>query len=258
MNTKTLSNRAMSIIDQYEKFHIENAICSVPYFNNKTRGSRLALRAYIGKGSPEEIYDETLTIILKNRMDPKSLSDSDIKKILTDKNIGIDCSGYVYHILNAEFRERGLGTIDKHIHFTECSGVLGKIKCSLRPVENCGVKTFANNKNSKIMSIKDIQPGDLITMLDNENGVRDHVLIIKAVDYQNFIPTKIYYSHAIAYPEDGIYGTGIKNGMIEIVDINKPITDQHWSATNNSENTMRLLDRARTSLTEIRHLQSLI
>ena len=58
MNTKQISRGALDIIDQYRNFRIENAICSIPYFNNKTTARRAGLRAEVGKGSPKDIFDE--------------------------------------------------------------------------------------------------------------------------------------------------------------------------------------------------------
>lgn len=262
MNTKTLSSRALSVIDQYRHFAVGNTVCSIPYFNNKASRVRATLRAYGGKGSPKDIFEEVQTLMIKNHISPNLLNDEALKKILIENNIGIDCSGFAYYVLNAENEERGKGSLDKHIHFTSCRGIIGKIRCHFRPVENCDVATFANNKNSRVIATKEIQVGDVITMLaksDSNNdsqtrdSERDHILIIHQVDYQNFIPIKIYYSHAVAYPEDGLYGTGVKQGSIEILDSNKSITDQCWSE-NSSDTNNRIWNRAKISNTELRRV----
>ena len=69
MSSKTLSQKSLSIIDSYANFSFAGAICSVPYFNNKTTKSRAGLRALIGKGKPEEIRDELEIIIKKEKID---------------------------------------------------------------------------------------------------------------------------------------------------------------------------------------------
>lgn len=262
MNTKTLSQRALNVIDQYEHFNIEKAVCSIPYFNNKTKRSRASLRTIIGKGSPKDIYEEVQSILIKARVDKSLLSNESLKKILTDNNIGIDCSGFVYYVLNAESEENKKGPLDKNIHFTKCKGLIGKIRCALRPVENCDVSTFADDKNSKAINTNEIAPGNIITMLGNTSeGERDHILVIHQVEYQNFIPTKVHYSHAVAYPTDGVYGTGIKRGVIEILDPNKNIIDQRWieyttngHANDNTGGENTLFNRAKSSNTEVRRL----
>lgn len=207
------------------------ATCSVPYFNNKTVRARGALRAYVGKGSPKDIYEEVTACLTKEHVETAVLTGESLKKYLTDKNIGLDCSGLAYYILNAENEERGKGHLDKHLHFTNCGGLFGKIRCALRPVENCSVATFVDNKNSKPVALKDIQPGDMITMISNTTD-RDHVLVVHQIEYQNFLPIKIHYTHTIAYPEDGVYGTGLRQSTIEIVNPDKNILDCLWSETN--------------------------
>ena len=256
MNTKVLSNRALSVIDQYLHFKIGNAVCSIPYYNNKTLRVGGPLRAYKGKGSPKDIFEEVESIIIKQHLDINAVADESLKKLLTDNNIGIDCSGFAYYVLNAENQERKKGPLDKQLSFTSCKGFMGKIVCSLRPAENCDVATFAHKKNSNVIATNNIEPGDYISMVGGSEGAdRNHILVIHQVEYQNFIPIKLHYSHAVAYPEDGLYGTGIKQGTIEIVDLNKPITDARWIENSNEGDTNRIHLRAKISKTEIRRLR---
>lgn len=257
MNIKTLGKRALSTIDQYIHFEYAKAICSIPYFNNKTTRSRGAMRTFVGKGSPKDIYEELQTEFTKARADTSILSDEGLKKILTDANIGIDCSGFAYYVLNSECEERGKGSLDKNIHFVNCKGVFGKIRCSLRPVENCDVATLSHDKNSTRIEIKDVLPGDMITIVSKENTTdpdRDHILIIDQVEYQNFIPTKIHFSHAIAYPEDGIYGTGVRKGSIELSNTEDLFKDSIWSEDSRKNEDCRIYSRAKNSKTELRRL----
>jgi hypothetical protein len=229
MNTKTLTTEALSIINQYEHFRIGSGECVIPYFNNKIKRNRMGLRAFNGKGSPKEIYEEVSIMLVRDHVDKETISGDILKKTLVDHNIGIECSGFAYHILNAESRARGIGTLDKHIHFVNCKGIIGKIRCSLRPIENCDVLTFSAEKNSTEISIDKIQPGDIITMLGTGTAVdRNHVLIIDQVEYQNFSPTKIHYVHSIAYPTDGVYSTGIRRGTIDVTDLATSIVNQSW------------------------------
>ncbi len=246
MNIKTLSLRAMSVIDQYANFSVGKATCSVPYFNNKVTKARGALRVYGGKGSPKDIYEEVTASLTKEHIAIDALDSVSLKKYLTDRNIGLDCSGLAYYILNAESEEQGRGPLDKKIHFINAGGLLGKIRSALRPVENCNVATFTDNKNSRIIDTKNIQPGDMITMIAKMTN-RDHILVVNSVEYQNYLPIKIFYTHTIAYPEDGMYGTGLKQGSIDFTDLEKNILEFPWSETN-------LLTRAREYTVEVRRL----
>ncbi len=257
MNTKLLSKDAMDIIAQYKEFRIGNAICSIPYFNNRRGSKRAALRVNVGKGSPKEIFSEIEHILILNKINSKEIDSEDLKKILVDNDIGIDCSGYAYYILNEESKNKGKGTIDKHLAFPFAGGFLGKIKSKIRPIENTDVRTFAHNDNSISIHTKDIQVGDIITMT-NSNDVsgkeRDHVLIIYQIEYQNFIPTILHYTHSIAWPTDGEYGHGIHEGKIEIVDINKNIVEQRWIENDKQGEENYTHTRAKKSTTEVRRL----
>jgi len=255
MNTKTLTKSAQDTINQYQNFKVGPAVCSVPYFNNKTVRARAALRSLSGKGSPKEILEEIQSIMVKNHVDTNTLTSEPLKKVLTDSNIGIDCSAFAYYILNSESLELKKTTLNKSLHFPNAYGLFGKLICKLRPATNCDVANFAHNKNSKVVPLKEISAGDIITMIGGPDvNDRNHILIIDGVDYENDSvnnsPIKISYVHSIAYPEDGVYGTGIKRGSIEVIDSNKNITEQIWSEKN-------LLERARKSQTELRRLNFL-
>ncbi|MBP6858763.1 MAG: hypothetical protein KBC33_02945 [Candidatus Pacebacteria bacterium] len=256
MNSKTLSQPAFSVLNHYLNFTVGSASCSVPYFNNKTKLSRLALRVNVGKGSPQDISDEIQSLIVKSHVAIDTLTTESLKKVLVDQNIGIDCSGFAYHVLNAESAETKGVSLRKRLSFVNCRTLFDRVRCALRPVENCDVVTFADAKNSSGVALTDVQPGDIITMLDNSaEGERDHILVIHQVDYHNSAPTKIYYSHAVAYPEDGVYGTGIKQGSIDITDATKTIIVQSWTENGKTGEANRIYLRAQKSRTELRRLR---
>jgi hypothetical protein len=257
MNTKILNKQSLSIIDQYTNFKISggssgpmgnDVSVNVPYYNNKRVGLRSALRAEIGKGSPREIYDEVLIKSQSSHITPSSFTSSLLKEFMVKEGVGIDCSGFVYHVLNAESLARNNTTIDRHMHFPFAGNIFRKIRAKMRPVENTDVVTFASDKNSHVVSIKEIMPGDFISMIGNgNNSVRDHIVVIHQVEYQNFLPSTIHYSHSIAYPTDGEYGHGVRQGTIEIVFLEKDVTEAVWGEP-------ELLSRAKQSKTEIRRL----
>ena len=256
MNTKTITPRAMSVIDQYLHFKVGAAACSVPYFNNRTVRARASLRAEAGKGSPKDIYDEVQSTLVKQHVSIDTLADEPLKKMLADANIGIDCSGFAYYVLNAESAETDKGPLDKYLSFVNCKGLLGKMRAKFRPAENCDVATLADDKNSRVISLNEAMPGDIITMIgDADDNEHDHILIVHQVDYQNFAAFKLYYSHAVAYPEDGLYGSGVKQGAIEIVDSKKPLTEQEWIENGLTGNANRIYLRAFKSKTELRRLK---
>jgi hypothetical protein len=248
MNTKVISDPSLTMINQYRNFHIDSAICSVPYYNNKVAGRRAALRVEVGKGSPKDIYEELMHIFLKNKVDIKLLTSEDLKKIMVENNIGIDCSGFAYYVLNEESLGRGKGSLSRHLHY---DSFLAKF----RPINNTNVLTYSDNRNSKIIPIKDAQVGDIITMVGGtEGGERNHILILSQIEYQNFIPLVLYYVHAIAWPSDGEYGHGIHEGKIEITNLEKGIAEQRWIELEKEGEENYTHMRANKSTTELRRL----
>ena len=252
MNTKVISDATQTMINQYKNFHIGPAICSVPYYNNRVAGRRAALRVEVGKGSPKDIYEELIHIFLKNRVDTKLLTSEGLKKVMVENNIGIDCSGFAYYVLNEESLGRGKGSLSRRLRFDRWLAMF-------RPIINTNVLTLSDNRNSKIIPIKEAQVGDIITMVGGvEGGERNHILIINQIEYQNFIPVTLHYVHAIAWPSDGAYGHGIHEGKIEITNIEKPIVEQRWIELEKDATVVGdenyTFSRARQSATELRRL----
>jgi hypothetical protein len=115
---------------------------------------------------------------------------------------------------------------------------------------------LVDDRNSRVILMSDIQPGDMITMIQEKNDdERNHILIVHEVERGENKPTVIKYSHAIAYPEDGVYGTGIKQGTIEIIDPTGSLFLQSWKETGMIEGGNRILARAEASKTELRRLK---
>lgn len=230
MNSKKLQDQALTVMDGYINFHVGSATCSIPYFNNKITRARAALGVNVGKGSTQEIADEVNIIINKNHIDRQNLTSQDLKKLLVQNNLGIDCSGLAFHILEAQNKALGKKSLHQQLIFTQTSSLFGKIAALISPIKNAGVATFAHEKNSYSIKIQDVQPGDIITFLGNKNaGEHDHMLIIYEVEYTNSIPSTLHYVHSIAYPEDGLFDTGVRTGTITINDPMGSLIENQWS-----------------------------
>ena len=256
MSTDRLSQLAFDVIDAYQHLKIGAAETGTPYFNNKTTRARMTFRVYIGKGSPRDVHEELQTVMVKHHIAKDATTGEMLKKLLVDENIGIDCSAYAYYILDAESRYRGLGHINRRLKFVRSNGPLGRMRAYLRPVENCDVRTFMNDANSRPIKLVDAEPGDFVSMTDGPEGPeRDHILIVSGVQRTESGMTKIDYTHAVAYPEDGRFNTGIKFGTIEIASPDKPLTEQSWSESGSSDKAETILSRARKSKTDLRRLK---
>lgn len=243
MEHKSISPESQAIINSYKNWTLGPATCSIPYFNNRHLGLRGGLPAEVGKGSPEKIREEAEHIAFIKRIDVQSFTNESLKHFLVDYSLGVDCSAFVYYVLNAE----------DHLTFPYAEGLFRKFRAKTQPVKNADVKTFAHEKNSKIISLQELQPGDIITMIHNEIS-RNHIIVITEVDYENSKPRTIHYAHSIAWPLDGVYGHGVREGTIEIMDLNKPIQEQQWIENGKTGNDNHSQERARESTTETRRL----
>lgn len=255
MEIKNLSQEALDVIDSYEHFKLGSAVCSIPYFNNRKTGARAKLSAQIGKGSIRDIIDEVETNLLGYRVEKESLTDASLKEFLVKKNIGIDCSGFAYYILNAECKYRNHGKLRDILHFPFSRGLLGRLRARFRPIENIDVATLAHDTNSRIISIREIQQGDIITMVGgSDGGDRDHVIVIYRIESENSIPTRLHYAHAVAWPTDGEYGHGIHRGIISVINPDKPITEQSWLEQGKMGQENYTFARAQKSISTLRRL----
>lgn len=228
MTSKTLSPSALEVITQYAHLPLKGKDVSCPYFNNRRSKVRAGLRVLLGKGSSTEIVDEALLFALREKVDLYTLSNEDFKKFLVEHNLGIDCSAFAYYILEAEYKQKGKGILSSRIHYPNTS-LLRRLIIKLRPIENIGVTTLENTKNSTELELKDAAPGDLIIMINSgkEHNL-NHILVIYKVEYENDLPKNLFYTHSFQWSVDGKYNHGIKSGIIEITDLTKPLLTQVW------------------------------
>ncbi len=258
MTTKTLSQPARNVISQYLSLSFVQGSLPCPYFNNRRIATRGNLRVLIGKGTPSDIITEAHIIAMREHIDLNELAMDQLRNFLIDHNLGIDCSGLTYYILNAELKATKHISLAHNLHYPK-SGFLRKLIIQLRPVENISVKVLADEKNSQLVEIKDIEPGDIIIMI--KTGLQhklNHVLLIHQVDFENKKIQTVHYTHAIQWQIDGKYNHSVRQGIIEITDENKPLIKQKWIEQNRSgENNYTLNHAKRSKAFSIRRIHSL-
>lgn len=229
MVSRTLSQNAMKVFEEYLHLPFPGKNVSCPYYNNRRGGARAGLRVFIGKGDAQEIVEEAKLLSMKDKTPLESLSDSDIKKYLVDHKIGIDCSGLAYYILDAESISEGFGPLKKRISFSYAKNFVRKLLSTFRPIENTGVLSLAHKDNSREIEFSSIQPGDFIVLLHTgKDKTYNHILTIWKTDSENDVLKVIHYVHSFAWPSDGKYMHGVRKGTIEILDEKLPLKDQRW------------------------------
>ncbi len=220
-----LSSDAQKVIADY--LSLPTLGVAAPYYNNRRHKLAAGLRALAGKGRPEEIVEEAELFSIREKVSLASLAKADKTRFLVDHHLGIDCSGFVYHVLDAESRARGAGAMHSHMSFHHRS-FLRRLVARLRPAQNAGAITFAQPTNSHEIDLAEIQPGDFIVMTHTaEARSFDHIILITAVDKAT-THTTLTYTHSIAWPSDGMYGHGVRTGTITITDPLIKLADQVW------------------------------
>ncbi|MFH1291654.1 MAG: hypothetical protein ABIH87_00435 [bacterium] len=231
-----LSTNAQNLIKDYISLPFKNVPgVRCPYFNNVRMIQRGQLRVLTGKGTPKEIVEEAKITSIQYGYDIFDVEGNccacqenkkgEIKKYLVDHHLGIDCSGFICHVLDHHYLQAKGISLSGNIFIVPTSKILRWIISRLRPVENISVRTFANDANSKPLArISDLRSADLITMLETgPKHKRDHILLI--TDIKNNV---IKYAHARAWSGEGKYGNGVAEGEIKIIDPKKGLLEQEW------------------------------
>ncbi|MDP1625283.1 MAG: hypothetical protein Q8L64_05995 [bacterium] len=218
IGTEALGPGARTVIDRYLSLPI-GAKPSCPYFNNRRRNSRGGLRALKGKGSPEEIAEEAEIRALQTRVAIKDLSTDKLKEFLVDQDLGVDCSGFAYHVLGAALFEKNGKYLGRTLRFKR-SGFAASLITRLRPAENAGVSAFRLDENSVEIPVADVRPGDFITFIGTgKDKSYNHIVVITGVDRatgdkEDASDMRLSYAHSYAWPTDGVYGHGVREGDI--------------------------------------------
>lgn len=214
MTKETISPKARKIVDQYLSLPIGTGP-SCPYFNNRRKKARGALRVLVGKGSPREIAEECEIQAVQSRVKASSLPIDKLKKFLVEKNLGVDCSGFAYHVLNAMSHEITGKSLRKHL-FIQRNGFFGPLISRIRPAENVNVLGLSHAKNSEVVNAMDARPGDIIVFLGTgKEKTYNHILVVSSVERGEKGVT-LTYAHSYAWPSDGEYGHGVREGTISL------------------------------------------
>lgn len=254
MESKTLSPAALELIEKYLHLPFKEKDVQTPYFNNRRQKVRGALRVLIGKGSVEDITEEATIFSLKEKVDLKKMESADIKKYLIDHNIGIDCSGLAYYLLDEELRAQNKKPLRTFLFFPSAKNIFRKLLVKLRPVENAGVRTFNHEKNTREISLDEALPGDMIIMMETgKDHDLNHMLVLQKIEYENKKPKVFHYTHSLAWSTDGKYGHGVRQGTLEITSPKDDLLAQNWieqgfsSQTNEGKTQNETFYRASTA-----------
>lgn len=251
-----LSSEAQKILHEYFNLPfpgLDGVRC--PYFNNARLRQRAQLRVLVGKGTPKEIVEEAQIISLQYHAGlfdktgacclhgehEHKVAPDEIRKFLVDNNLGVECSGFVTHILRVHFKETKNVDIAKKFYKVSASNFLRFLISKLRPIENISVKTYADDRNTKVVdSMKEMQVGDVVVLLGikTDRG-RNHILLVTKKE-----EGKIGYVHARTWVSEGKYGHGVAEGVIDIIKPAGGLLEQNWVELGKSGNENETLREA--------------
>jgi len=196
-----------------------------PYWSNRQR--ILLTGPFKGKGTPKQILQATIKSAQEHHLDLSKLSAGDIRKFMEHHRIGVDCSGFVYHMADALEKERGSKGIEDSIQ-----GVKGK------GVRKVNAFSLTNDQNSFIIkTVKDVKVGDFIRL----NGGKHIAIILRVKRNQDSIPLEVTYSHSGRLSAV----TGVHTARFFVKDLKTGLNGQKWF-----EKTRKDYDFLKTSFLE--------
>lgn len=206
MYKNNIKEKIYKYLNLYLRLKLNGKIFNCPYWSNRIREGKVVKRGFLnGKGDPLSIKNE-LELLLKKEINRSFIlqNQKNFIKFARRNRIGIDCSGFVYQVLNQlvilEFKNVKVKSINEV--FTD-------------GINKTDVKLISSQKfTDKIDKLVEIQLGDFIRL----NGGR-HVVLILTTD-NNFIS----YVHS----SDLTQKTGVHLGNIKIVNKNQSLSNQVW------------------------------
>ena len=222
-----LPPKTRRLIEAYFNLRIGPFTLPCPYFQNVAgKGGSLV---FVGKGTPEELEEETLKLYKKNKKDPKNYSPSVVRHYMVMAGLGIDCSGFVARVLEVFLREKGFGSLIKKLRPVSLSP-LSLARHYLRPFSNLSANSLTSEVNcQKITDYNSVLPGGLLRIGPG------HIAIISEVEKEEASVKAISYTHSTS---DYLDQHGVRHGKIIIVKPGVDLTKQKWDETYRGRNWM--------------------
>lgn len=178
----------------------------IPYWRNKITSRGRVQGPFGGKGRPKEIRRITLKKAEETGIKLERMTTEEIREFMRRKRIGIDCSGFVFQILDFLFPGfwRGLKMAPGW---------------SRNPIRRFNAAALTSKENTRpVKRLREIKTGDLIPLSFTGKRV-DHVLVV--VDKNK---KEIVYAHSSSRtPNDGPH-----LGRIKIIDWGEDLKRQYW------------------------------
>ncbi len=223
MEINSLPPKTSRLLNDYFTLNLGGRKVATPYYRNVKR-VRAELRSKVGKGLPEEIEQETRIYAKLRGFDLEGKSQVDIREFMRSQGLGVDCSGFVAHLLDCYFNENDRGSLLRNIKFPAGRSVYQRIATRLRPIEHIGADLLTSEINTYPVTIKKVMPADLLRLKGVYRG--DHIAIVTEVhrDDDGHV-ARIKYAHSTQHYNKA---DGVRIGEIDVIDEGKELLAQNW------------------------------
>ncbi len=219
---------ATQTINEYKNLKLGGKEIPCPYFINSEK-EKGGLRVLVGKGSPEEIEHEVKVWAQLRGFDLEQATVDEIREFMIKHKIGVDCSGFLVHVINRWMKKRMGKRLIDCLKF-ENNSLFSILKRRLRSAENIGASTLTSEMNTtKITDLNEVRPGDLIRL----KGIRKnahHIAMVSEMEGdfsgEKFIIKSFKYVHSTRNYADK---HGLREGEVKITKPGKELKDQEWT-----------------------------
>ena len=207
-----LPPKTSSLLNKYLQLPFRTTKIACPYWvNDLGKGIR---GPFSGKGTPRQIVSASYKKAKKFKIDLDGLNRRELKKFMEDNRIGLDCSGFVFHLLNMFDKEKGgNGISNKYLKNTKIP--------SWRASWKINAEKLSSGEFTRKIRMKDAMPGDIIRLLAGK-----HIAFFVEVGKNS-----ITYAHCSNYTK--IQGCHL--GKILIKDWKKNLEYQDWTELTGDE-----------------------
>lgn len=170
-------------------------------------------RRRYGKWPPKRLRKDVIEIANERGFDIKNSSASEIRIFMEKELLGIDCSGFAYHILDYMLHNYSKSSMTK----------LGFPWASSTNVDLLTSEKFSIRTDE---IVKNFRPGDMIRFgTSSLNG--QHIIVIISTSKH-----EVKYAHSV-------YPVGVSFGVIEIDNPDRSIFTQRWLTESSSRTNLR-------------------
>jgi len=129
---------------------------------------------------------------------------------MQQEGIGVDCSGFVAHLLDTLLRVEKKGSLSSNIILPK-TNLFRRISALIRPIENINAKLLTNEQNTVKIEAEDVRTGDLLRLKGLKHG--HHIALVVDTRTGKNGKKEIEYVHSTRYYGDE---NGVRRGIIKL------------------------------------------